>query len=97
MFKVNNKDTRTTSAGRQFQTEGTISLSAFRANTCLISEDLLHPLMHHVPKWSETLEESCSKCCKTFTVCLTILGHYALKGLMNICDACIIWYHLYNL
>ena len=41
---------------------------------------LFNPLMHNVPKWSDTLQKSCSKCCKLFKVCLTILGHYALKG-----------------
>ena len=35
----------------------------------------LNPLMHNVPKWSDILQKSCS-----FKVCLTILGHYALKG-----------------
>ena len=24
----------------------------------------LNPLMHNVPKWSDTLLKSCSKCCK---------------------------------
>ena len=36
-------------------------------------------LKHNVPKWSDTLQKSCSKCCKIFKVCLTILAHYALK------------------
>ena len=40
-----------------------------------------NPLMHNVPKWSDRLLKSCSICCKIFKVCLTILGHYALKGL----------------
>ena len=40
----------------------------------------INPLMHNVPKWSDTLEKSCGKCCKIFKVCLTILGHYALNG-----------------
>ena len=39
-----------------------------------------NPLMLNVREWSETLYKSCSKCCKIFKVCLTILGHYALKG-----------------
>ena len=36
--------------------------------------------MHNVPKWSDRLKKSCSKCCKIFKVCLTFLEHYALKG-----------------
>ena len=42
----------------------------------------VNPLMHNVPKWSDTLHKSCSKCCKIFKVCLTILVHYALKVLI---------------
>ena len=30
-------------------------------------------LMHNVSKWLDTLKHSCSKCCKIFKVCLTIL------------------------
>ena len=41
---------------------------------------LVNPLMHNVPKWSDTVKRFCSKCCKIFKVCLAILGHYALKG-----------------
>ena len=37
-------------------------------------------LMHNVPKWSDILLKSYSKCCKIFKVCLAILRHYALKG-----------------
>ena len=44
------------------------------------SETMVDHLMHNVPKWSDRLSKSCSKCCKIFKVCLTILGHYALKG-----------------
>ena len=40
----------------------------------------INPLIHNVPKWSDTHLKSCSICCKIFKVCLTILGHYALKG-----------------
>ena len=36
--------------------------------------------MDNVPKWSNTLEESCSKYCKILQVCMTIFGSYALKG-----------------
>ena len=39
-----------------------------------------NPLMHNVPKWSNTLLKSCSKWYKISKVCLTILQHYALKG-----------------
>ena len=45
---------------------------------------IFNPLMHNVPKWSDTLQKSCSKCCKIFRVYLTILGHYALKGWLTI-------------
>ena len=38
------------------------------------------PLMHNVTKWSDTVLKSCSKCCKIFKLCLTILGHYELNG-----------------
>ena len=40
----------------------------------------INSLMYNIPKWSDTLWKSCSKCCKIFKVCLTILEHYALKG-----------------
>ena len=46
----------------------------------LIKVDHLNPLMHNVPKWPDTLLKSCSKYCKIFKVCLTILGQYAFKG-----------------
>ena len=39
-----------------------------------------NPLMRNAPKWSDTFLKSYSKCCRIFKVCLTILGHYALKG-----------------
>ena len=39
--------------------------------------------MHDLPNWSDTLKKSCSKCCNIFKVCLTILGHYALKGYVS--------------
>ena len=35
----------------------------------------LNPLLRNVVKWSDTLSKSCSKCCKIFKVCLTILRH----------------------
>ena len=41
---------------------------------------MLNPLMHNVPKWSNTLYNSCSICCKIFEVCLTILELFACKG-----------------
>ena len=43
------------------------------SENCLNGFCHVNPLMHNVPKWS-------SICCKMFEVCLTILGHYALKG-----------------
>ena len=59
-----------------------------RSKSCLISTSTLLPLinesinrlMHNVPKSSDTLSKSCSKFCKILKVCLTILGHYELKG-----------------
>ena len=36
--------------------------------------------MYNIPEWSDTLEKSCSICCKIFNVCLTILEGHALKG-----------------
>ena len=44
------------------------------------SLSIINPLMNNVLKWLDTLQKSCSKCCKIFKVCLTILRHYALKG-----------------
>ena len=46
----------------------------------LLDEFVLNPLMQNVPKWSDTLKKSCNIWCKVFKVCLTILGHYVLKG-----------------
>ena len=46
----------------------------------VINSTCTNCLMHNVQKWSDTLSKSCSKCCKNFKVCLTILGHYPLKG-----------------
>ena len=40
----------------------------------------LNPLMHNVPKWSDTLWKSYSIFYKIFKICVTILGHYVLKG-----------------
>ena len=51
-----------------------------RKNNFFEKKKLFSPLMHNVPKWSDTLSRSCSICCKIFKVCLTILGYYALKG-----------------
>ena len=42
-------------------------------------EFIVNPLLHSVPKWSDTLLRSCSICCKIFKVCLAILGHYVFK------------------
>ena len=39
-----------------------------------------NPLLRNVVKWSDTILKSCSKCCKIFKVCLTILRHYEVKG-----------------
>ena len=44
-------------------------------------------LMHNIPKWSNTLYKSCSKCCKILKDHLTTLGRYLLcKGLMTFCN-----------
>ena len=39
----------------------------------------LNPFMHNVPKWSDTLQKSYTKCSKIFKVCLTIFGRCVLK------------------
>ena len=57
-------------------------INPFRAN--VIS---FNPLMHNVPKWSDTLQKSCSKFCKTFEILLTSVsdhfGTLCIKGLMK--------------
>ena len=40
----------------------------------------IKPLLRNVVKWLDTLEKSCSKWCKIFKVCLTILRHCKVKG-----------------
>ena len=45
----------------------------------MFQENWVNPLIHNVRKWSDTLQKSCSICCKIFKVCLTIFEHYALK------------------
>ena len=40
-------------------------------------------LMHNAPKWSGTLQKSCSIWCKILKVCQTILGRYYIKRLRN--------------
>ena len=40
---------------------------------------LFIPLMHNIPKWSDTLWKFCSIYCKILKVCLTILERSALK------------------
>ena len=37
-----------------------------------------NPAKHH--KYVNPLMNNVQKCCKTFKVCMTILGYYALKG-----------------
>ena len=39
--------------------------------------DAFNPLIHNIPKWSDTITILQQK---IFNVCLTILGHYVLKG-----------------
>ena len=46
---------------------------------------VVDPLIHNVQKGSDTLEKSCSICCKISKVYMTILGHYALKGKQQSC------------
>ena len=46
----------------------------------LITEQEINPLMHDVPEWSNSHQKSSSIWYKIFKACLTILGHYALKG-----------------
>ena len=64
-----------------------VFLNPFRSNVPLYPNafqysaktlESVKSLMLNVPKWSDTLQKSCSKCCKIFKVCLTILGHYIL-------------------
>ena len=38
----------------------------------------INPSMHNFPKWSDTLQKTCSNCCKIFKACVTILRRYAL-------------------
>ena len=38
-----------------------------------------NPLLGNVAKWSDTLKKSCSKYCKIFKVCLTILQYCQVK------------------
>ena len=40
----------------------------------------INPLLRNVVKLSDTLQKSCSKCCKIFKVCLIILRHCEVKG-----------------
>ena len=40
---------------------------------------IFNPLLRKVVKWSDTLLKSCSKCCRIFKVCLTILQHCEVK------------------
>ena len=40
----------------------------------------INPLLRNVVKLSDTLQKCCSKCCKIFKVCLTILRHCKIKG-----------------
>ena len=42
--------------------------------------EIVNPLMHNVPKWSDTFLKFRSKRCNFLKVCLTILRRYALKG-----------------
>ena len=46
-----------------------------------LPDKVFNSLIYNVPKWSNTLQKSRSICCEIFKVRLTILGHYALKGL----------------
>ena len=43
------------------------------------SQNGLNPLMHNVPKWSDTLQRSCSICCKIWVS--YDLGTLSIKGL----------------
>ena len=40
----------------------------------------VYPLTHNFPNWPDTFQKPCRIFCMIFKVCLTILGHYALKG-----------------
>ena len=40
---------------------------------------LINPLLRNVVKWSDTLKQSCSICCKIFKSCLVLLRHCEVK------------------
>ena len=61
-----------------------IDVSGSPANIYERLAKVVNPLMHNVPKCSDTLQKSCSKSCKIFNVCLTIL--------LPIVGKCLIWY-----
>ena len=43
--------------------------------------NILNLLMRNIPKWSDTIQKSCSNSFKIFKMCLTILKYYAFKRL----------------
>ena len=47
----------------------------------LVTEEEINPLMHDVPKWSNSHQKSSSICYKIFKACLTIFGALCIKGL----------------
>ena len=52
-------------------------------SSSLLSLSVFNPLMNNnVPKWSDTLLKYCNIWCKILKMCLTVLGHYAIKGLI---------------
>ena len=57
----------------------TKAFEGVRRNLFLHNLNVYKHLMGSVPKGSGKLWKSSSKCSKIFKVCLTILGHYALK------------------
>ena len=62
-------------------------MMVYLRNWCFwLSKNLrvFNPLMHNVPKWSDTLLKSCSICCKILKVCLTILWQCEVKSNMVI-------------
>ena len=58
----------------------TLIIAGHYQKTDNIEEMFLNTSVHNVPKWLNTLQKSCNKCCKIFKVYLTILGSCTLKG-----------------
>ena len=69
--------TRKSSLFRHFSRSLVVRFNANVSN--FPSHEFFNYLLCNVVKWSDTLQKSCSKCCKIFKVCLAILRHYEVK------------------